>query len=169
MHEPRLTRALRQLLNTQRVGALGTLNVNGKPFVSMVPYAIDAQAACLVIHVSLLAAHTRNLLAMPEVSLMVMQSEVTGEPVHALSRVSLQGVAAQLQPDSPGWMSARSSYLARFPEALPMTELGDFSFIAITVGSARQVAGFGSARALDAHEIVSVLGPQQPGQSQALQ
>ena len=158
-HEPRLNRELRKLLNTQRVAALGTLNAQGKPFVSMVPFAINAQAACLVIHVSLLAPHTRHLLDAPEVSMMVMQSEPLDESVHALARVSLDGLATRLLPDSPDWQAARSAYLARFPEAEPMTELGDFSFVSIQPTGARHVAGFGAARPLDSDEIAAVLRP----------
>ena len=40
-HEPRLTQALRALLSAQRVAALGTLDDDGQPFVSMVPFAVD--------------------------------------------------------------------------------------------------------------------------------
>ena len=86
-HEPRLTRDLRTLLATQRVAALGTLGDDGLPFVSMVPFALESRSAGLVIHVSGLAAHTRNLQAAPQVSLLVMQTEVAGEPVHALPRL----------------------------------------------------------------------------------
>lgn len=159
MHEPRLTRALRAMLNTQRVASLGTLNVDGAPFVSMVPYAIEPVAACLVIHVSLLAPHTRNLLTNPAVSMMVMQPEVAGEPVHALSRVSMDGTATRLQPESPGWLAARRVYLERFPEAEPMTHLGDFSFVAFFPKAARQVAGFGTARPLEEEDLTSLLRP----------
>ncbi len=160
MHEPRLTRALRDMLNTQRVASLGSLNQDGSPFVSMVPYAIEPQAACLVIHISLLAHHTHNVLRNPAVSLMVMQAEMAGEPVHALPRVSMQATAQQLQPDSPAWQAAQQVYLARFPEAEPMTHLGDFSFIAIFPTAARQVAGFGTARPLDAEDLASLLRPR---------
>ena len=159
-HEPRLTRALRALLQTQRVAALGTLDANGKPFVSMVPFAIEPTAGALVIHVSLLAPHTRNLLTDPAVSLMVMVPEVAGEPVHALPRVSLEGVAERLQPESADWLAGRHCYLARFPDAEPMTQWGDFSFVRSQVLGARQVAGFGAARPLDADEIAAVLRPQ---------
>jgi heme iron utilization protein len=157
MHESRLDRALRALLNAQRIASLGTLGVEGRPFVSMVPFAIEPGAACLVIHVSLLAPHTRNLLTNPAVSLMVMQPEVAGQPVHALPRVSLDGNATRLQPESPGWVAARQAYLARFPEAEPMTQLGDFSFVAIHPTAARQVAGFGAARPLEAAELADML------------
>lgn len=157
MHEPRLDGALRALLSAQRVASLGTRNAEGGPFVSMVPFAIEPSSACLVIHVSLLAPHTRHLLDHPDVSVMVMQSEAPGEPVHALPRVSMDGKSARLQPGSPSWLAARQVYLARFPEAEPMTRLGDFSLVAIYPETARQVAGFGSARPLDAAELAEVL------------
>lgn len=157
MHEPRLNRALRELLNTQRIASLGTLTAEGCPFVSMVPFAIEPGAACLVIHVSLLAPHTRNLLSNPTVSIMVVQPEVAGEPVHALPRVSMDGTAARLQPESPSWLAARQAYLARFPEAEAMTHLGDFSFVAIYPTAARQVAGFGTARPLEAEDLAGML------------
>jgi putative heme iron utilization protein len=161
-HEPRLTLALRALLASHRVGALGTLDADGHPFVSMVPFAIDGDSGTLVIHVSALAPHTRNLQASPKVSLMVMQAEVAGAPVHALPRVTLDGTAAVLPAGSPIWQSARRAYLQRFPEAEPMTGLGDFMFVDIDVERARQVAGFGAARALDADAIEQLLVNASP-------
>jgi putative heme iron utilization protein len=155
-HEPRLTKELRELLLAHRVAALGTCNPDGTPFVSMVPYAIG-QDSRIVIHVSGLAAHTRNLLNTPQVSLLVMQSETAQEPVHALHRVTLLGQAAPLQPETPAWTLARNAYLERFPEAEPMTQLGDFRFIAVNVISANQVAGFGAARTLDEEAITQAL------------
>ena len=159
LHEPRLTRDLRTLLNTQRVAALGTLGEDGLPFVSMVPFALEPLSACVVIHVSGLATHTRNLQASSPVSLLVMQAEVAGEPVHALPRVTLLGQAEVLARESAAWTAARAAYLARFPEAEPMTQLGDFRFVAIQLTGARQVAGFGAARSLDLETIQSVLRP----------
>ena len=160
-HEPRLTRELRALLNAQRVAALGTIDDAGAPFVSMVPFAVEQGLHCLVIHVSGLAAHTRNLQVRERVSLLVMQSEVVGEPVHALPRVTLEGVAKVVEQGSSQWIDCKAAYLARFAEAEPMTELGDFKFIAIKVTGARQVAGFGAARSLDENEINVVLGPSE--------
>lgn len=156
-HEPRLTTALRSLINSQRVAALGTLGEDGRVFVSMVPFAVDSAAGTLVIHVSGLAAHARNLQATPQVSLLVMQAEVAGEPVHALPRVTLEGEAIAVKVDSPAWASARAAYLARFTDVEFMTQLGDFRFVAISVTAARQVAGFGAARSIGVEELASVL------------
>jgi putative heme iron utilization protein len=157
-HESRPNRELRLLLQSRRVAALGTLNDDGSPFVSMVPYAVVQTLACLVIHVSALAAHARNLAARPNASLMVMQAELPGEPVHALPRVTLDVRANELDPDSQDWQACRAAYLERFPEAEPMTQLGDFRFLALEVKGARQVAGFGAARSVDAVELRQALG-----------
>lgn len=159
-HEPRLSVALRTLLNTQRVAALGTLGEDGHASVSMVPFAIDAGSGHLILHVSGLAAHARNLEITPRVSLLVLQAEVVGEPVHALPRVTLDGSASVLEVDSPAWSAARTAYLARFPDVEYMTQLGDFRFVAVAVASARQVAGFGAARSIDAEELAQVLRSQ---------
>jgi len=156
-HEPRLMRELRALLHGHRVAALGTLGADGLPLVSMVPFAMDATQGCLVLHVSGLAAHTRNLVASPLVSLLVMQPEVPGGPVHALPRVTLDAKASTPDAGSTGWQACRDAYLARFPQAQPMTQLGDFRFVALQVHAARHVAGFGAARTVDNDELHSIL------------
>ena len=158
-HISRLTGQVRSLLQAHRVAALGTIAADGGALVSMVPFAIEPQRPCLVIHVSELAAHTRNLQTKPRVSLLVMQSEVPGQPVHALPRVTFDGIAGVPDRDGPLWRACRAAYLERFPEAEMMTQLGDFKFVAIEVKGARQVAGFGSARSIDEEEVRLALGP----------
>jgi heme iron utilization protein len=158
-HESRLTRELRALLHSRRTAALATISDEGAPFVSMVPFAIEPAAGCIVIHVSGLAAHTRFLIARPAVSLLVAHGEVAGEPVHALPRVTLEGQARVPKADGDDWRACRAAYLQRFPEAEPMTQLGDFMFVAIALTGARQVAGFGSARSVDEDELRLALQP----------
>ena len=135
-HLPRLGHALRALLHERRHAALGTLDAAGAPFVSMVPFAVDATAGRLVLHISGLAAHTGHMAAEPRVSLLVTAADVDGQAVHDL---------------------ARAAYLARFPEATPMTELPDFRFITLRITGARQVAGFGAAHSVPADELASIL------------
>jgi heme iron utilization protein len=152
-HESRLTQELRALLHSHRVAAMGTVNDDGSPFVSMIPYAIEPLLGFLVIHVSGLAAHTANLRTRPKVSVLVMQGEAPGESVLALPRVTVQGRAQLLERDSGNWQACSAAYLERFPEAEPMTQLGDFSFVAIELEGARHVAGFGAARSIDVDEL----------------
>jgi len=157
-HEPRLLRELRNLLENTRVAALGTTQDDGSPFVSMVPFALEAQQHCMVIHVSGLAAHTRYLQARSQVSLLVMVPETPGSPVHDLPRVTLQGTASVPERGSAAWNACRAAYLVRFPDAEHMTELGDFQFVAVEPNTARQISGFGSARTVDREELTQVLG-----------
>jgi len=126
----------------------------------MVPYVIVPTVGCVAIHVSGLAVHTRNLQARPQVSLLIMQPETQDEPVHALPRVTLEGVAMVPEPESREWHACRKAYLGRFPEAEPMMQLGDFMFVAIQVSGARQVAGFGAARSIAEDDLRQVLGPR---------
>ena len=161
-HESRLDGELRQLLADCRVAALGTSTDTGEPFVSMVPFALVAGGPWGVLHVSALAAHTRHLQARSAVSLLIMQAEVAGAPVHDLQRLTLQAEAQVLQPDGPDhadWQLCRSAYLSRFPEAAPMTELGDFRFVRLIPTRGRHIAGFGAARTLEPEQLLPLLRP----------
>ena len=158
VHEPRLTRELRKLIDASRVAALGTTQDDGAPFVSMVPFAVEPQQRCLVLHVSGLAAHTRYLQAREMVSLLVMAAEAPDKAVHDLPRVTLQGRASIPARDSALWTACKDAYLKRFPDVEPMTELGDFRFVSILTDTARHVAGFGAARTVEADELSRVLG-----------
>lgn len=150
-----LTRALARLLREQRVASLATLDAQGLPQLSLVPFAIEADA--LVIHISALAAHTAALERQPRAALMVHEGAPDQGSVHALHRVALQVQARLLPPHDPDRDRLKSVYLARFPDALQMTELGDFRFVRLTLIEARQVAGFGAARSLHADELALAL------------
>lgn len=158
-HESRLSRALRELLAQQRVAALGTLGDDGLPFVSMVPFVVDTAHRVLVLHISGLAAHSANLRRQPLASMMVMEAERAGQPVHALPRVTLGVRTQELSADHPWYAECRQAYLVRFPDAEPMTALPDFRFVALEVLGARLVAGFGAARSVTSDELAHALGP----------
>ena len=154
---------LASLVRSRTAAALGTLHA-GAPFVSMVPYAVLPDGTAFVIHVSRLAAHTKDMLADPRVSLLVMQAEGEGVAAQALARVSVQGEAAEPAKGSEAERACRSCYLARFPEAVPLTDFGDFSFFAIRPVQARFVAGFAQATSLTGETLASVLrGPAPSG------
>lgn len=140
-------RALRRLLDTRPVAALGTLH-RGEPAVSMVPFVLPRGQTRLVVHVSELAPHTRDMRAHPRVGLLVMAEPGAGVAPQALPRVALQADAATLPTDGADHAAARAAYLERFPDAAVTFELADFSLVALQPVSARLVAGFGRAEAL---------------------
>lgn len=166
-HESRLQTSLRTLLATRRTAALAVQPLTTpaeaaalpNPWLSMVPWAWCTEFSCFVIHVSGLASHTRAMEQHPAISLLVTAAEEPGQSVHALERASIQGVASTPPRDSVLWQGMRAAYLQRFPEAEPMTMLGDFRFVCITPSLARHVAGFGAARDVSAHELIEVLNP----------
>jgi len=140
-------RMLRRLLDRRPVAALGTLH-RGEPAVSMVPFVLPRGDTALVIHVSALATHTRDMQEHPRVSVLVMDEPDDATTPQALPRVALQADAALLPREGTAYEAARTAYLARFPEAAPMFELGDFSIATLQPLSARLVAGFGRAYSL---------------------
>lgn len=150
-------RTLRALLARQPAGALATLH-RGEPAVSMVPFALPPGGAELLIHVSALATHTRDLQEHRRVALLVMADAATaGVPAQALPRASLQCDATRLPREGEAYAAAKAHYLARFPDAAPMFELGDFSLFALRPVAARLVAGFGRAHSLVGDRLLAWL------------
>jgi heme iron utilization protein len=148
---------LRQLLHERLVGALGTLHA-GAPYVSMVAYALAPDFSGLIIHVSGLSAHTRDMRTDARVSLLVMQEEGGGTSALALARVSIQGTALELASDSPDLPRFRAAYLVRFPEASQMFGFADFSLFKIEPESVRFVAGFAQAHTFSGDSFRRLLG-----------
>lgn len=150
------TAQLKQLLRERRIAALGTLHA-GAPFVSMVPYAIAADASGLLIHVSGLSSHTKDMRADARVSLLIVEEQGGGTSALALPRVSIQGTALELAGDAPQLPALRAAYLERFPEASPLFGFADFSLFVVRPGAVRFVAGFGEAHSLSAESFARLL------------
>lgn len=151
---PHRSQFLRGLLASQTVASLGTLH-KGEPFVSMVPFARAPSSADLFIHVSRLAAHTGDMLSHPRVSLMIMSADAGAAQSRA--RVTLQADAHAIENGSTDYVAAKAAYLARFPDAAHIFELGDFSLFCLRPLSARVVGGFAQAFSADADGIAEAL------------
>ncbi len=156
MIDPAYAQTLRELLRTQQVAALGTLH-QGQPYVSMVPFAPLPGGSGFVIHVSQLAAHTRDMLLSPQVSLLVVAPLTPDVPVQALARVTIQGRAAQVASETDAHAEAKAAYLARFPQSAELFSFADFSLFAIWPESIRFVGGFAQATTLSPQTLAEVL------------
>jgi hypothetical protein len=140
-------RPLRRLLDSQTVAALATLH-KGEPAVSMVPFVWSAASGALLIHVSALATHTRDMQSHPRVGLLITADARSGVSPQARPRVSLQCEAAALPREREAYAAAKAAYLARFDEAAVTFELADFAIVTLRPVSARLVAGFARAHSL---------------------
>ena len=154
--DPSLTTLLRALLLGRGVACLATLH-DGRPFASMVPFAATTVGGRLqlIVHVSGLATHTRDMGSSPDVCLMMMAPETDEVPPQALPRVSISGQAEFIAKDDPEHAMLKAAYLGKFPEAADLFQLGDFSIVAIEPTSARFVAGFARAMTLSAESLTA--------------
>lgn len=152
---PEQAQALKQLLKAQDIAALGTLH-RGEPFVSMVPYALLPDGR-LVIHVSQLATHTRDMQEHAGVSVMVLGQRAPDALPQEQPRASLQGVAQPCAEDAAEYPAARQAYLARFPHSEEMFGFGDFWLVLITPRAVRFVAGFAQAWSVTAADYAALM------------
>ncbi|MBI5918638.1 MAG: DUF2470 domain-containing protein [Nitrosomonadales bacterium] len=131
-------REARQLLRAHRYGALSTLSkkFDGHPFGSITPYLVDHDGSLLIL-ISTLAEHTKNIAADPRVSLITHNQR---DPhIQTQGRVTLLGHAALVaEREETG-----RRYLRYFPEAQTYFAMHDFSFYRITPLTLRYIGGFG--------------------------
>jgi putative heme iron utilization protein len=156
-YESRLDQELLSILQTQSVAALGTLQANGTPYVSMTPYAIDTRTGRVVLQVSSLAPQAQHMHDDPRVSLLMIDTQVTDLPSSALPRVTLEGRAEFLVPGSADWQACRAVFVERFPNSGPINALLDFDFIALSLHAVRQTSGFGATRSVPGESVGAML------------
>lgn len=144
---------LARLLREGRWAALAT-HGDGAPLASMVAYACEPGFAGILMHISRLSAHTRNLLASPPASIVISEpdSDRVRNP-QTLARVSIQGEARPLREDAGGYAEARALYEKRFPDSSPLFGFKDFLLFRLVPREARFVAGFAMAYTVDAEEL----------------
>lgn len=122
-----------ELVRCCKVAALGTLH-HGAPSVSMVPYAISEDPFAFIVLVSTLSAHTREMLADPNVALLIMEPETDTKQPHTLARVSMHGKAERIAQDAPRlaqhvrptardfrtWLGCSNSATSRYSRSPPL-------------------------------------------------
>lgn len=130
--------AARQLLRAHRYGALSTLSkkFDGHPFGSITPYLVDHDGSLLIL-ISALAEHTKNIVHDPRVSLITHNQE--DAHIQTQGRLTVVGTAA-LEKERE---LAGKRYLRYFPEAQTYYDMPDFQFYRIVPLALRYIGGFG--------------------------
>ncbi len=138
-------REARQLLRAHRYGALCTLSKKfaGYPFGSITPYLADHDGSVLIL-ISTLAEHTKNIQHDPRVSLIAHNQNDPN--IQTQGRVTLVGEARIVAERE----QAGQRYLRYFPEAQAYFQMHDFSFYRIRPLAIRYIGGFGKIHWLDA-------------------
>jgi len=143
-----IAREAAALVLRERWAALATVE-HGEPAASMVAYAIEGPLDALVVFLSGLAAHTRQLADHPTASLAVSAPDAGEGDPQQLARVSLRVRATEAPRGSDAFASAGVAYVRRFPDALPRFELADFRLFRLIIDDARYVGGFARAASFD--------------------
>lgn len=127
----------RRMLRSHRYGALCTLSkkLPGFPFGSVTPYLVDHDGS-LIILISALAEHTKNIERDPRVSLITHNQ--TSPEIQMQGRVTFTGNAHRV-PDQQQFVAR---YLRHFPEAADLLML-DFAFYRLLPVAIRHIGGVG--------------------------
>lgn len=154
--QPEQAALLQSLLVEQRVLALAVA-ADGRPVIGLLPFALSADGRALIVHASRLARHTAGLTEGAPFDALVHEP-VTGEsdPLQ-VRRVTLRGEVRAYAEHDAARAADRAGYLAKFPDAEPITALGDFAFFRLEITGGRLVSGFGGAINLTTRTLTSLL------------
>lgn len=143
----------KSLLRRSRQGALATLMAaHGDPYCSLVNVA-SAPDGTLILLISRLAVHTKNILADDRVSLM-LDERAAGDPLEG-ARIMIAGRAKEAGDEARTML--RSRYLNAHPSAEGFVDFKDFSFFRIQPSGAHLVAGFGRIVDLKPEQFLTVI------------
>lgn len=147
-------REARQMLRAHRYGALCTLSkkFDGHPFGSITPYLADHDGSLLIL-ISTLAEHTKNIQHDPRVSLITHNQ--ASPDIQTQGRVTMVGSAHLVA----GKEQAGKRYLRYFPQAETYFAMHDFSFYRIVPEAVRYIGGFGKIHWIAA---ANYLAPAHP-------
>lgn len=140
------------LIRGQRWAALATLS-DGAPMASMVAYVTEADFSGFLLHLSRLAPHTRNLLAVPRASLVISEPDSGQGDPQLLARVTIQGTVVQLPRNTAGYAGGRERYLGRLPDAERLFDFPDFVLFRLVPSGARYIGGFARAYSLGVEQL----------------
>jgi len=129
------------LLSQCHSGYLATIGIHG-PETSMTPFA--NQQGNILLHLSTLARHTKNISHQSDVGFMICTPETPATSPLSLPRLSLQGTI-QPVPESQ-YKAAQAAYLNHIPDAQSLFCFGDFKLFYISPSHIQWIGGFGSAR-----------------------
>ena len=136
--EPSLAERARTLAWLGRIGSLSTHSRKfpGFPFGSMMPYAAD-ELGRPTFFISSMAMHTQNLQQDARASLLITQSDASGDPLGA-ARLTLLGAVTEA-PEA----EVRHLYLSRYENARYWQDYTDFAYYRLEVSGVYFIGGFG--------------------------
>ncbi|MFK7860587.1 MAG: HugZ family protein [Granulosicoccus sp.] len=123
---------------------LSTLGDDGNPHSGYTPFVFDGKD--IIVFVSQLSLHTRDLLANGKASAMLIADESNSEQIFARTRVSYQCQAVVVAKDSDSYEPLLDAMQARHGKMLGvLRQLPDFVLFRLQPTKGQFVMGFGQA------------------------
>lgn len=145
-------KALQELLASQQTLLLATASVKGIPDLSYAPFVRD-EAGCFYIFISELAAHTDNLFANPQASVMFIRPESESNNLFARERAVFDCSVKEIERNDDCYSTQLMALQNKFGEIVGvLRSLSDFHLFALTPISGRYVAGFGQAYTINVRD-----------------
>ena len=146
--------ALAELRERMRTLQLATVGADGTPHTGYTPHLFDG--ADILIFVSRLAAHTRDLLERPRAAVMLIADEADSRQIFARTRVSYLCDATPIAPDDPVREPLLDAFEARHGKMIGLIrQLPDFVLFRLRPRSGQFVMGFGKAYRLSGEALDS--------------
>ena len=136
-----------------RWATLACTNADGTALASQVAIAWMPGTSKILMHLSTLAKHTRNLLERPHAALSISEVDDGRDDPQTLTRLSLEGTAAVIDRESGDYQAAAKCYLRRLPLAAPRFDFGDFNLFSLNIHASQYVGGFARAFRISPQEL----------------
>ena len=131
---------------------LATLGEGNEPHCGYTPYIQDGKD--LIVFISQLAVHTRDLLANPNVGTMLIEDEQDTNNLFARCRVRHQCEAKVIQPEDPQYTPLLDRYQERHGKVVTLIrQLPDFVLFRLIPSSGMLVIGFGEAYRIEGDDM----------------
>jgi len=133
--------------------------VEGRPYVGLLPFAVNPDFSGAVVHASKLARHTVGLVAGAPFAALICQNDRRDADPLQLPRVTLQGTVRQLECGTAAWMEAQRLYLRRFLTSEQTFSLGDFELYELRFLGGRLVGGFARVTSVSPEMLTRLASP----------
>ncbi|CAH0530195.1 heme utilization protein HutZ [Vibrio hippocampi] len=156
----RLGPEIKEFRQQKKTIQLATVDENGRPNVSYAPFVQNQQGYFVLI--SQIARHARNLLANPNVSLMLIEDEADSKQLFARKRLTFDATASVVERDSEQWTQVVGQMQERFGEIIDgLSQLEDFVLFNLKAEQGLFVKGFGQAYQVSGDDLVDFVHLQE--------
>ena len=153
---------IKQLLSDTQSLFLSTLDLQGQPFASYAPYAINFKKNALYILLSDLSLHSQHLLKHPKAAILISQDESNTQQIYARKRLQYQ-VNSKPVDNTAEQTAAITLLQNRHGDIIDqLQQLPDFHLFKLTPIKGRYIEGFGKAYDIIPKQLCNTVTLVQP-------